>query len=74
MTGEINEGITDGTYKKVVRDRGGLVEATTYAARRDLDDHWFGIHEAAVKQLPDGRPARTPNFVATPPVHFSTGM
>ncbi|WP_406362530.1 hypothetical protein [Streptomyces sp. NBC_01579] len=70
LTGDLNEGLTDGAYKKVVQDRGGVVETTTYGVRRDLNDLWFGIHEAPVKHTPDGWPVTTPNCVATPPPHY----
>ncbi|WNI17576.1 hypothetical protein [Actinacidiphila sp. ITFR-21] len=74
LSGDLEEGLTDGAYKKVVTDRGGVVEAATYAVRRDLDDRWHGIHEAPVKHLPDGRPVSTPNFVPTPAPHLDLGM
>ncbi|MFF1693175.1 hypothetical protein ACFVXC_06035 [Streptomyces sp. NPDC058257] len=70
LTGDLNEGVTDGAYKKVVTDRGGVVEATTYAVRSDLDDRWYGIHEDPVKHRPDGGAVSTPNFVATPTPHY----
>lgn len=63
---ELNTGMIDGTYRQVNKDRGGVVEGATYAARRDLHDLWYGIHEAAVKELPDALPAHTLNYVATP--------
>lgn len=66
MRGELAAGATDGTYKKVTRNRGGEVESTTYDQRRDLSDTWFGIHEAPVKQLGDGTSDVTPDFVPTP--------
>lgn len=66
MNADLNEGATDGKYKKVVQDR-GLAEPGTYNERRDLDDAWHGIHEAPTKVVPGrGQAARTPNFVATP--------
>jgi hypothetical protein len=67
---ELNQGMIDGTYRQVNKDRGGVVEGATYAARRNLADVWYGIHEAAVKELPDALPAHTPTFVATPPAHL----
>jgi hypothetical protein len=67
---ELSEGMTDGKYKKVITDRGGVVEGTTYQDRQDLADVWHGIHEAPVKVLPDGLRTSTPNFVATPPAHL----
>lgn len=63
---ELHEGMTDGTYRKVVMDRGGVVESLTYEARKDLSDAWSGIHEKADKVLPDGRMCRTPYAVSTP--------
>jgi hypothetical protein len=64
---ELNQGMIDGTYKQVAPNRGGQIEPATYAARKDLHDVWYGIHEAAVKELPDALPAHTPTFVATRP-------
>ena len=64
---ELNEGMTDGKYKKVIRDRGGFVEPTTHLVRKDLADIWYGIHEEPMKVLPDALHQCTPNFVATPP-------
>lgn len=74
LTEEVNEGLTDGSYKKIVRDRGGVVEATTHDARRDLADVWYGIHEAQTKARPDGHAVNTPNFVPTPAPHLYLGM
>lgn len=70
MSAALDEGCTDGLYRKVVTDRGGVVEDTTYRTRRDLHDTWFGIHEARAKTLPDGRVVSTPDFVLTPPAHL----
>ncbi|MFF3356229.1 hypothetical protein ACFYWN_27085 [Streptomyces sp. NPDC002917] len=74
LTGDLNEGLTDGAYKKVVRDRGGVVESTTYAARSDLNDLWYGIHEDPLKHTPDGRSITTPNYVGTPAPTFLYGI
>lgn len=63
---ELAEGMTDGKYKKVITDRGGFVEPTTYLERKNLHDTWYGIHEAYDKVLPDARPRHTPNTVETP--------
>ena len=63
---ELSEGMTDSKYKKVVTDRGGFVEHTTYLERQDLHDTWYGIHEEPDKVLPDALLQHTPNFVATP--------
>lgn len=67
VVAELNEGATDGKYKKVVNNRGGVVEQTTQAARADLKDIWYGIHEAPVKVRPDMQHVTTPNCVYTHP-------
>jgi hypothetical protein len=63
---ELEQGMIDGTYKQVSPNRGGDIEPTTHDARRDLDDAWYGIHEALVKSLPDGLASVTPTYQATP--------
>lgn len=68
MTADLNEGATDGKYKKVIRDRGGFVDPATTKARLDLDSHYYGIHEEQVKVRPDGKIVTTPNFIRTLPV------
>lgn len=65
MNAEMNEGSSDGKYKKVVRDRGGVIAPGTYESREDLNDQYYGIHEKTVKVAPDGLLHTTPNFVAT---------
>lgn len=67
---ELHEGMTDGKYKKVVTDRGGFPEGTTYAERSELHDQWYGIHEIPVKHSPDGLPLVTPNYRPTAPVRI----
>lgn len=67
MNAELSEGMTDGSYKKVVQNRGGVVSPKTYEARGDLNDAYYGIHEKAAKVLPDGLVHSTPYYVATPP-------
>jgi hypothetical protein len=69
MNSELNEGATDGKYKKIVVDRGGIGATTsaTTRARVDLNDVWFGRHEDEFKTRPDGQVVRTPNYVQTPP-------
>jgi hypothetical protein len=65
MNAELSEGMTDGKYKKVIRDRGAFVEASTQLNRTDLSDAYYGIHEERTKTLPDGLVHQTPNFVPT---------
>lgn len=68
MNDALSEGSTDGKYKKVVTDRGGVVGEETYENRADLNDQWFGIHEKPVKVAPDGLLHATPNYVRNPVV------
>ena len=65
MNAELNEGSTDGKYKKVINNRGGQVEHATQFVRDDLNDIYFGIHETSVKERGDGRSVGTPNYVYT---------
>jgi hypothetical protein len=67
MNAELDSGLTDGKYKKVVRNRGGFVDADTQDSRQDLHDIYYGIHEAEVKQAPTRGDVRTQNYRATPP-------
>lgn len=65
---ELNQGMTDGSYKQVNKDRGGSIDPSTAAARRNLHAVWYGINEAPVKELPDALPAHTPTYATPPPV------
>ena len=70
VNAELAEGMSDGKYKKVIRDRGGVVESATHLSREDLADIWYGIHETPGKVSPDARYQSTPNFVPTAPAHL----
>ncbi|MEW1922310.1 hypothetical protein [Streptomyces sp. NPDC088360] len=74
LSGDLHEGLTDGGYKKIVRDRGGQVESTTHHVRSSLNDTWFGMHEDPLKHTPDGRAVTTPHYVGTPAPLFYPGM
>ena len=64
---ELRLGMTDGTYKQVVKDRGGQVETLTYDSRRDLSVSLYGIVELPDKELPGGMGSyRSPYAVQTP--------
>jgi hypothetical protein len=64
---ELAAGMTDGSFKKVVKDRGGFVEGTTWEHRRQLSVSTYGIVEAPVKTCPDGiADVRTLDTVVTP--------
>lgn len=65
MNSALDEGATDGKYKKVVNNR-DCAEGTTFTGRELLDDANFGIHETPDKVVPGGRGTRnTPNYVYT---------
>jgi hypothetical protein len=57
---ELLEGMTDGRYKKIITDRGGVVETTFVQERRDLSKGRYGIGETAEKTTGDCRTVRTP--------------
>jgi hypothetical protein len=59
---DLVEGMTDGRYKKIAMDQGGMINPTLYASRRDFNDIWYGFHEVELKMLGDGTMARTPNY------------
>jgi hypothetical protein len=55
MNKDLEEGMSDGKYKKICPNRGGDVEKELlYSGRVDLSDTYFGIHEITAKSLPDG--------------------
>ena len=63
---ELDEGMTDGTFKKVVRDRGGIVEPDFWTARRQLSVKLYGIVESPEKVCPCCNNAvHTPYTIAT---------
>jgi hypothetical protein len=64
MNADLHEGMSDGMYKKVAMNRGGIVEQTTHDMREPLRDVWYGVHECQPKMLPDGTRQATPNYVA----------
>lgn len=68
MNSELDEGMTDGKFKKIVVDRGGpgVADSLTVRTRADLNDVWYGRHEDAIKIRPDGKPVHTPNYVSAP--------
>jgi hypothetical protein len=69
VNAELKQGAIDGTYKQVVKDRGGVVETLTYSqGRRDLSVSLYGIVEQADKSVPGtiGESFRSPYAVVTP--------
>ena len=63
---ELEWGMTEGGYKSVVKDRGGVVEQGTWMARDDLSWIYYGICEAPVMDTPDGHMTVSPYHTATP--------
>jgi hypothetical protein len=72
MNRDLEEGMTDGKYKKLTPNRGGVTENELRARTlRDLDDVWFGYHETPAKALPDSTHTdKTHDFVATKPAEL----
>lgn len=66
MNADLWEGATDGRYKKIVMDRGGVVDPLTHHMRDEMDDVWHGFHEKKVKDVPTIGDRVTPNYVAFP--------
>lgn len=69
MNASLEQGMTDGKYKKVAANRGGFTEVERLMEdRKDLADIWYGIHEVDVKVFPDGsKPRATMGYVETAP-------
>lgn len=63
---ELDAGATDGKYRKVVNDRGGVVEHTFLPNREDLVGGFYGIHESGTMVRPDGKLCSNPYGIATP--------
>lgn len=66
MNANLAEGATDGKYKKIETDRGGVVGIETWESRRDLSQRDFGMQEVKEKVLPDNSIHVTPDYIATP--------
>lgn len=65
MNNNFSEGSTDGKYKKVVPNRGGVIDPATEENRADLHDNFYGTGpEKQVKVTPDGLLHATPEYVA----------
>lgn len=55
-------GATDGTWKKAVMDRGGIVEPQTSEVRKRMSGVWHGFNETQPKITADGRSVSTPYY------------
>lgn len=67
----MHAGMTDGTYKKAAPNRGGVVEPTFAAVRREMCGIWHGFNEIQEKVLPDGRTDNPPYYFNVAPIHRS---
>jgi|HubBroStandDraft_6_1064221.scaffolds.fasta_scaffold284626_2 hypothetical protein len=65
VNAELEQGMADGAHKQVITDRGGEVETGFWDERENLSVKRFGIAEAPVKTLPDGRRVRTAMTIQT---------
>ncbi len=62
---ELNLGMTEGGFKQVNKDRGGVVEPLTADIRLDLDHKYYALSEAPSFRTPDGPSMVSPYHVAT---------
>lgn len=61
MNAELDEGSTDGKYKKLAPNRGNIFPPDRAAERQErtqLTPRYYGIDEAPTMRTPDGRVAR----------------
>lgn len=63
---ELEFGMVEGSYKSVIKDRGGEVAQATWNARASLSCIYYGIHEAPVMDTPDAQKMVSPYHTATP--------
>jgi len=64
MNNNFSEGSTDGKYKKVINNRGGVTDNAGESNLADLADSFYGTGpEKQVKVTPDGLLHATPEFV-----------
>ncbi len=56
------EGMSDGKYKKIVQDRGGVIDPVNPAEKADLSTGLYVVQEAPSKLLPDGTRHTTPDY------------
>lgn len=52
MNADLHRGATEGSYKTVAPNRGGVVESSYMEMRRFADDVWHGFHEVNPKYVP----------------------
>lgn len=64
MAIELRLGATDGAYKHLYTNRGGVVDSATMDSRKDLSDTNFGIHEAHAMEVPGSWDSLVPAYFA----------
>lgn len=52
MNADLRWGAAEGSYKTLVRDRGGVVESHASEMRKYADDVWHGFHQADSFDVP----------------------
>lgn len=65
---DLHRGMADGTYKFAAPNRGGVVEDTFTAYRKDMSGAWHGFNEIQPKMLPDGRSVPTIDYFDITPM------
>lgn len=59
---DLEAGTTDGTWKKAVMNRGGVVETMTTDIRRHMSGVWHGFNETNPKVAPTRGSVSTINY------------
>jgi hypothetical protein len=59
---DLEAGLTDGSYKKAVTNRGGVVESLTCENRREMSGAWHGFNETNPKMAPTRGSVSTINY------------
>jgi hypothetical protein len=52
MNADLNRGASEGSYKTLAPDRGGVVESSYMEMRKYADDVYHGFHEVNPKYVP----------------------
>jgi len=68
LTANLERGMVDGSYKQMIKDRGGVVEMHAVIERQQLATRLYGIGEASYQEMPDGSGQVTTAFTVPTPI------
>ena len=68
LTANLQRGMVDGSYKQIIKDRGGVVEMHAPDERQQLATRLYGIGEAPFQEMPDGSGPVTTAFTVPTPI------